>query len=132
MSAHPALYGYVVHEETFSKNGLIVKEGKQGAWVYLILEGRVKLVRKNGTGTIVFDTLDEGEIFGEIDFLEGTKSTRGFSVLAAEDRVRVGLLDTELLIEDYEAAPPQIRIILKSLMRKLKEMIDNTCTMVTE
>jgi CRP-like cAMP-binding protein len=130
MSINGALYGYVTSEETYTDKSVIFQEGKKGTWIYVVLEGHVKLIKKSAKGNIVLDILKEGDIFGEIGFLVGGQDFRSLSAMASDNIVRVGILDTDRLISDYEAVQPQIRIIMRSLMKKLKDMIENTCSMV--
>jgi len=80
------------------------------------------------TGTI--DTPKEGEVFGERVFLEGAAGSRSASVIAAEDAVKVGLLDTQKLVDDYEAIAPEVKTLIQSLMSKLRDTTSKVCTIV--
>ena len=124
------LYGYLITEERYEDESLILKEGNKGGWIYLILEGRVKLVKKTSRGNVILDTLKKGDVFGEVDFLDGGKGLRSLSVKATDGPVRVGVLNTERLVKDYEATPPQLRILIKSFMKKYKETMNNACTAI--
>jgi len=131
MNIESSIYGYIVDEETYQKNAVIMGEGSKGEWVYVILEGHIKLTKRNSKKTLVLSILKKDDIFGQIDFLEGVKGFRNISAVASGGPVRVGLLDIERLLRDYEAVPSQIRILLKSLMTKLKDTIEKTCLMIT-
>jgi hypothetical protein len=54
-------------------------------------------------------------------FLEGGTGARSASVIVAESPVKVGLLDTQRLIDDYEAVAPEVKTLIQSLMSKLRE-----------
>ena len=97
---YPALHSYVVEETAYSDDDVIIEEGSNGSWIYVILEGAAKVKKRTPRGMITIDTLREGEVFGEMVFLEGGKSPRSASVIAAEGQVRIGLLDTQKLIDD--------------------------------
>ncbi len=43
MTVDSKVIGYMVSEERFSDKAVIIKEGSIGDWVYVILEGRVKI-----------------------------------------------------------------------------------------
>ena len=43
---HPALESYVVEETTYSNGEVIIEEGSQGSWVYVILEGIAKVKKE--------------------------------------------------------------------------------------
>jgi len=76
---------------------------------------------------IVIDTLSEGDIFGEIAFLEGEDADRSATVLASEGPVKLGILNKELLIKDYGALSPTLRAIVKSLALKVRETTARIC-----
>src|SRR5512136_710347 len=115
---HTALLSYIVGETTYSDGEVIIEEGSQGSWVYVILEGSAKVKKRTPKGMITIDILREGGVFGEMVFLEGGKSARSASIVAAEGQVRVGLLDTQKLIDDYEALPSELKTLIGSLMVK--------------
>ena len=79
---------------------------------------------------VTIDVLREGEVFGEMTFLEGGTSTRSASVIAAQGQVRVGLLDTEKLINDYEAVPSELKTLIRSLMVKLRNTTSKVCSII--
>lgn len=131
MSMHPALHSYIVEETTHSDRDVIMEEGSRGSWIYVILEGSAKVKKRTPKGMVTIDTLREGEVFGEMAFLQGGMSTRSASVIAAEGQVRVGLLDTEKLINDYEAVPSELKVLIRSLMLKLRNTTSKVCSIIT-
>ena len=127
---HPALNSYIAEEMSYSNGDVIIEEGSQGSWIYVILEGSAKVKKRTPRGFVTIDTLGEGEAFGEMVFLEGGKSPRSASIVAAEGRVRVGLLDTQKLIDDYEAVPSELKTLIRSLMLKLRNTTSKACSIV--
>ena len=127
---HPALNSYIAEEMSYSNGDVIIEEGSQGTWIYVILEGSAKVKKRTPRGIVTIDTLGEGEVFGEMVFLEGGKSPRSASIVAAEGRVRVGLLDTQKLIDDYEAVPSELKTLIRSLMQKLRNTTSKVCSIV--
>ena len=128
MSTDPAFDPYVVEVKTYSGGEVIIEEGSFGSWIYVILEGSVKVKKTTAKGMVTIDTLREGEVFGEMVFLEGGKMARSASVIAAEDRVKVGLLDTQRLVDDYEAVAPELKTLIQSLMNKLRDTTSKVCS----
>jgi hypothetical protein len=63
-------------------------------------------------------------------FLEGGKSARSASVIAAEGQVKVWLLDTQKLIDDYETVPSELKTLIRSLMQKLRNTTSKVCSVV--
>jgi CRP-like cAMP-binding protein len=127
---HPSLHSYVVEEMTYSDREVIIEEGSKGSWIYVILEGIAKVKKRTPKGMVTVDVLREGEVFGEMAFLEGGTSNRSASVIAADGEVRVGLLDTEKLINDYEAVPSELKTLIRSLMQKLRNTTSKVCSII--
>ena len=128
MPIDPVVYEYIASEVECPANEVIIEEGSKGDWVYVVLEGHVKVKKRTPKGLIVIDTLSEGDIFGEIAFLEGEDADRSATVMAAEGSVRLGILDKELLIKHYSAMSPTLRTIIKSLAIKVRETTKRICT----
>jgi len=130
MSINEALHAYVAEEMSFSDGEVIIEEGSRGAWVYVILKGSAKVKKRTSRGMVTLDILREGEVVGEIAFLEGGKAARSASVVAAEGPVRVGLLDTERLLSDYAGVDPELKPLIQSLIKKLRDTTSKVCSMV--
>ena len=61
---------------------VVVEQGSDGATVYAVLRGRLKVQRARGADTTLLDVLGPGQVFGEIALLTGGK--RNASVIALE------------------------------------------------
>jgi len=130
MSTNPAFDAYIMEVKTYSGGDVIIEEGSFGSWIYVILEGLVKVKKRTAKGMVTIDSLKEGEVFGEMVFLEGGTGARSASVIAAEGPVRVALLDTEKLISDYEAVAPDLKTLIRSLMSKLRDTTSKVCSIL--
>jgi CRP-like cAMP-binding protein len=124
------LYSYIASKETYEDGSIIIEEGMKGDWVYVILEGKVKVKKRTEKGMVTLAKLKEGDIFGEIVFLARGKGNRSASIIAADGLVCVGVLDSELLIKDYERISPQLRDLLKNLILKLRNSTDKVCSII--
>lgn len=120
MSLLQQVYGYVANEESYPDNAVIIEEGGRGNWVYIILEGQAKVKKKTPKGMLAVYTLNPGDIFGEMILLESSKGIRTASVIA-EGTVRLGVLDTERLLADYESISQQLKGLIKSLIMRLED-----------
>jgi CRP/FNR family cyclic AMP-dependent transcriptional regulator len=129
MPVQPTVHAYVASEEFYPNGSVIIEEGTVGDWVYVILEGSVKVRKKTPKGSVTVDTLREGDVFGEMGFLEGGKRLRSASVVASGD-VWVGVLDGEKLTRDLEELPSNLRALIRSLVLKLREITTNVCSLV--
>jgi CRP-like cAMP-binding protein len=130
MSTNTVFETYVVEVKTYTGGDVIIEEGSFGSWIYVVLQGSVKVKKSTAKGMVTIDTLKEGEVFGEMVFLEGGAGSRSASVIAAEGAVKVGLLDTQKLIDDYEAIAPEVKTLIQSLMSKLRDTTSKVCTIV--
>ena len=130
MSIDPVFDPYMVETKVYSDGETIIEEGSTGSWIYVIVEGSVKVKKRTARKMVTLDTLKEGEVFGEMVFLEGGEGARSASVIAAEGPVRVALLDTEKLIREYEAGPAELRALIRSFMIKLRNTTSKVCSIV--
>ena len=118
MAIENFLYPYISLEEEYEKGDTILKEGSKGNWVYLILNGAVKIKKMSHKGLVTVDTLTEGDIFGEMVLWQLGKGSRTATVVA-ETKVKVGLLDTQLLLKEYESVSPRLKSLFESIIHRL-------------
>jgi len=130
MPVHPSVHAYIAGEEFYPDGSVIVEEGTVGDWVYVILEGTAKVRKKTPKGLVTIDSLKEGDVFGELGFLEGGKRLRSASVIASGD-VWVGILDGAKLSTDYEMLPYNLRALIRSLVVKLREITASVCSLAS-
>ena len=52
--------------------------------------------------------------------------------MAAGGIVRLGVLDSERLVKDYDTLSPQLRALMRSLIQRLKESTSSVCNAVVE
>lgn len=112
------LFSYVAQEEEYEEGETIIKEGSRGDWVYLILQGRVKVKKTTPQGMVTIATLLEGDIFGEMILWQSGKGARSASIIA-ETHVQVGVLDTQRLVKEYESISPRLKSLIRSLIERL-------------
>ena len=125
------LYSYVAKEEEYDKDEAIVREGGKGDWVYLILEGRVKVKKVTHKGMVTIDTLMEGDIFGEMILWQSGQGTRSASVIA-DSYVKVGVLDTKHLATEYESISPRLKNLIGSLINRLSDTTNKAVILAVE
>lgn len=130
MDIGPLMNAYLAGEETHKSGDVIIEEGSKGDWVYVVLEGQVKITKKTSVGTLTIDVLKKGSVFGEMALFGNAFQVRSASVIAADGDVRVGILDTRQLIEDYESLSHELRLLIKSLIMGLRESNEKAATLV--
>ena len=125
------MFSYIAQEEEYDEGEAIIKEGSRGDWVYLILQGRVKVRKMISKGMVTIDTLFEGDIFGEMILWQSGKGARSASVIA-DTYVKVGVLDTQRLIKEYESISPRLKNLIKSLIQRLADTTNKAVILAVE
>ncbi len=128
MTIDSEIYNYVVSEETHPDKSVIIKEGGHSNWVYLLLEGKVKVKKRTPKGFLTIDTLKEGDIFGEMILLRTDKVGRTASFIA-DGPVLLGLLDTIRITDDLNSLSPQLRKFISTLATRLQDATDKVVGM---
>jgi CRP/FNR family cyclic AMP-dependent transcriptional regulator len=129
MTVNSQVLDYIVSEESFSDKAVIIKEGNMGDWVYVILEGRVKIKKKTSGGLLTIDTLSKGDFVGEMAMLKWSNSTRTASAVA-DGPVVLGVLDSVRLVQEWEAQSTIIKKLISSLIQNLEEATKKAADMV--
>jgi CRP/FNR family cyclic AMP-dependent transcriptional regulator len=109
----------IAAEETFSDNEIIFNEGSSGDWVYAIIKGKVEIFKVIAGKRIVVDTLIEGDMFGEVSFVD--KKPRSASAKAVGE-VTLGIYDREFLTHGYNRLPSDFKAIFDYMARRLRKM----------
>jgi CRP-like cAMP-binding protein len=130
MAMDSQMLDYIVNEEHFSDQDVIIKEGSTGDWVYVILEGRVKIKKQTPRGALIIDTLSEGNFVGEMAMLKQNNSIRTASAVA-DGPVVLGLLDSVRLLQEWEAQPRRIKKLISSLIQNIEETTQTAVQMIT-
>jgi CRP-like cAMP-binding protein len=131
MAIDGMVYGFIVDEQEFPHKAVIIEEETVGDWVYVILEGKVKVKKKTAKGNITIASLTEGAVFGEVPLLEKTNRMRTASFVA-DGPVRVGVLDAERLERELENLSPTLRGLIRTLAKRLSETIGKISLAMSE
>lgn len=123
MPVDTLIYEYISSEETYPDKRVIIEEGQYGDWVYVILEGKAKVKKKLERGSLTLCTLKEGNIFGEVTFLQIGEVPRTASIVA-DGQVTVGILDKERLARELLLVSPQLRRLLSTVVKRLQDSTD--------
>ena len=79
---------------------------------------------------VTIDSLKKGAIFGEMGLFGKAKAERSASVIAADGAVKVGVLDFQQLLKDYESLSPALRSLITALIRRLKRANERVAAFV--
>ena len=115
-------YTYVVDEEEVRAGNKIVREGKHGGWLWVILEGTAEIIRETPEGPLKLLRIGEGAFIGSIaSFLLLERSVRS-AAITADNNVLLGVLDLRRLSADFLRMSNQFRSLLISLDKRLKQV----------
>lgn len=119
---------YIVEEEEYQDGEVIFREGSPTDWVYVILQGRVKIQKKTPHGLLTVTTLDDGNFLGEMAFFERSEVHRSASALAV-GHVRLAVLDRDRLAKEYDSLSPAFRKVVLTLVHRLRRVTAQATTL---
>ncbi len=131
MTIDTMIYGYMVDEHSYSDKQAIIEENSLGDWVYVVLEGQVRVKKQTKKGTVTLATLDEGAVFGEMPLFVKTSKVR-MATVEAHEPVRVGVLDTARLDRELESLSPQLRRLLRTLGARFTDTVERISRVAAE
>ncbi|MFC1869122.1 cyclic nucleotide-binding domain-containing protein [Thermodesulfobacteriota bacterium] len=111
----------VASEESYQDGQIIFKEGSSGDWVYVIISGTVEISKMVKGNKFVVELLPEGEVFGELGFLEGIKRT---ATATAVGKTTIGLIERESLDAEFNRLSSNFRAIIKAIVKRAKKLLD--------
>ena len=126
----PAIdYLYVVNEDYFPDGQRIVREGGHGRWIWILLDGLVRVTRETAQGPVVVAKLGEGCFIGGVASLLRTTGVRSASVVAEGD-VQLGVLDADALSHEYASLSREMRAVMLSLDTRLRRITDRAVDLI--
>lgn len=128
MAVDSRLYSYVLSEEEYPDQALVIQEGAQGDWIYLVLEGCVLVKKKTPKGIVIITTLKEGAVFGEQMFLQMQNGGRTASIVA-DGPLKVGLLDMDRLRREFRSVSPLLKVLVSNISKRLQVATDRLITL---
>jgi len=114
-------YVYVVDEEEFADGDEIVEQDRFGNWFWVILSGTVKIIKKTPDGMAPIVKLSDGAFIGSIISFLREGNIRSATV-EAEGNVVLGVLDSELIAQEYANLSDDMQNLLISMDKRLKQM----------
>ena len=112
-------YMYVIDEEDFKDGDEIVKEGKHGGWIWVILDGTVDIIKETKKGKFNIIRIGEGSFVGSMSSFFSKSNVRSASAFA-KGEVQLGMLDSQQLFSEFSNMSSDFKNIIKSLDKRLK------------
>lgn len=112
-------YMYVIDEEDFNEGDEIVKEGKHGGWIWVILDGTVEIMKESEKGRLNIIRIGEGSFVGSMSSFFSKSNVRSASAFA-KGEVQLGMLDSQQLFSEFSNLSPGFKDLIKSIDKRLK------------
>ncbi len=102
----------------FAASEVIFEEGSMGRELYVVLSGKVNIVKNLGPNAAVVASLGKGEFFGEMAVIDG--SPRSASAVSADDRTKVMRINHARFVYLVSQQPAFALMIMDALSRRLR------------
>lgn len=109
-------------KKRFAAGEMLMTEGEAGDEAYLILSGKVQVVKGRGDAAIVLSTLGPGDIVGEMSLI--AQVTRSAGVKALQE-TEAAVLTQQLLSQNLKKLPPYMEKIVSTLTDRLRIANEN-------
>ena len=101
----------------FDVGDVIFEEGSTGRELFVVLDGRIDIVKKNGASKTVIVTLSKGEFFGEMAVIDG--SARSATAVSAAPKTRVMRINHARFVYLVSQQPAFALMVMDALSKRL-------------
>ena len=102
----------------FDVGDVIFEEGSAGRELFVVLDGQIDIVKKNGASTTVIVTLGKGEFFGEMAVIDG--SARSATAVSAAPNTRVMRINHARFVYLVSQQPAFALMVMDALSKRLR------------
>ena len=106
----------------FDVDDVIFEEGSTGRELFVVLEGKIDIVKASGAGKTLIVTLGKGEFFGEMAVIDG--SARSATAIAASPDTRVMRINHARFVYLVSQQPAFALMIMDALSKRLRASND--------
>lgn len=104
--------------DDYDVSGVIFEEGSTGRDLYVVLDGKVDIVKDTGAARTVIITLGKGEFFGEMAVIDG--SARSATAIAAAPGTRVMRINHARFVYLVSQQPAFALMVMDALSKRLR------------
>ena len=102
----------------FDVGDVIFEEGSTGRELFVVLDGRIDIVKKNGASNTVIVTLSKGEFFGEMAVIDG--SARSATAISSAPNTRVMRINHARFVYLVSQQPAFALMVMDALSKRLR------------
>ena len=97
---------------------VIFEEGSTGRELYVVLDGKIDIVKDSGATRTTIVTLGKGEFFGEMAVIDG--SSRSATAIAAASKTKVMRINHARFVYLVSQQPAFALMIMDALSKRLR------------
>jgi CRP/FNR family transcriptional regulator, cyclic AMP receptor protein len=102
----------------YEVSDVIFEEGSVGRELFVVLEGKIDIVKATGAGRTLIVTLGKGEFFGEMAVIDG--SARSATAIAAAPKTKVMRINHARFVYLVSQQPAFALMIMDALSKRLR------------
>ena len=102
----------------FDVGAIIFEEGSMGRELFVVLDGRIDIVKLDGATKTLIVTLGKGEFFGEMAVIDG--SARSATAIAAAPNTRVMRINHARFVYLVSQQPAFALMVMDALSKRLR------------
>ena len=104
--------------DEYDASEVVFEEGSTGRELFVVLDGKIDIVRSSGADRAVLVTLGKGEFFGEMAVIDG--SARSATAIAAVSGTRVMRINHARFVYLVSQQPAFALMIMDALSKRLR------------
>lgn len=104
---------------TFKAGETIIEEGDEGSWAFVILSGRVRVLKQTGSGEVILTIMETGQVFGEMALIEDRPRS---ATVKAETDIKLRVINRQQFNELLKENPSTLVPIMKTLFERLRQV----------
>ena len=102
----------------YEVSDVIFEEGSVGRELFVVLEGKIDIVKQTSAGRTLIVTLGKGEFFGEMAVIDG--SSRSATAIAAAPKTKVMRINHARFVYLVSQQPAFALMIMDALSKRLR------------
>ncbi|TKT72661.1 cyclic nucleotide-binding domain-containing protein [Afipia massiliensis] len=102
----------------YDASEVVFEEGSTGRELFVVLEGKIDIVKDSGAGRTVIVSLGKGEFFGEMAVIDG--SSRSATAVAAVSGTKVMRINHARFVYLVSQQPAFALMIMDALSKRLR------------
>ena len=114
------LLGELMEERRLADGEFLIEDGGSDASLHVILNGKVEVVKRTGGDYASLAVLREGELAGELSFIDGTPHTVGLRALCDTHVLSLGREAFEGIIDSH---PQLVYKVMRAVARSAHRIV---------